>query len=67
MPKFRVTLTTVASYVGTFDAEDRDQAQEEAWGHAMTFAHQAHQVQAGSVDINDAWDLRDAEIEVVTE
>jgi hypothetical protein len=62
MPKYKVTLTTVASITVEVDAADEDEALDAAYDAGREFANQYHSGRNWVVDINDAWDLRDAEI-----
>ncbi len=64
--KFKVTLTTVADLTAEVEADDEDAALEAAHEMGQEFANQMHGDHRYTVDINEAWGLRDPEVEELT-
>ncbi len=63
MPQFKIILTTVADLVAEIEADSEDAALHVAHERAAEFANQVHAGVGYIVSINDAWDLRDPEVE----
>ena len=60
--QFHVTLTTIADLSMEVDAEDEDAARDIAYDRGRQFANQDHAGYDYTVSVNEAWDLRDAEV-----
>jgi hypothetical protein len=63
MPRFKVTLTTVADLTVEVEAVDEESALDVAYKRGDEFAAQAHRGTDYVVALNDAWDLREPEVE----
>jgi hypothetical protein len=62
MPKFRITLTTVADLTMEVEANDEEVALDVAYNRAEEFADQRHGGNDYTVTINDIWALRNPKV-----
>lgn len=65
MAKYKVTLTTVLSYTAEFEAEDEDHAIEAAYQSAPSEAHGPDPQTMYALDVNEAWQLHEPEVEEI--
>ncbi len=62
MPKFQITLSTVASITVTVNADDEDDALEAAYEAARQFSDEYHAGPNWSVAVNEAWQYEEPEV-----
>lgn len=67
MAKYKVVLTTVASFTTVVEAEDEEQAIEAAYDLAPRDVYGPNPQTMYAVDVNETWQLREPEADLVTE
>jgi len=63
--KYEITLTTVASITVTVEADDEDVALDQAYDTAKEFSSQYHAGHNWTADLNEEWQLHEAEVREV--
>ncbi len=65
MPRYKVTLTTVAEITVEVDATDDDHAIDQAVGTAKEFGDQYHAGPGWVVDVNNEWQQGETQVEEI--
>ncbi len=65
MPRFKVTLTTVAEITVEVDATDEDHAIDQAVDAAKEFGDQHHAGPGWVVDVNNEWQQDETRVEEI--